>query len=178
VEYKYLASRSRSSMAGAGRGSVGALRHGSSLSTWPRDALTLRRRPQTRHRRHPRATRPRAGSCIRCPLALLLLGESDGGDLFFCGGGRSGKVRTVRRPKRGSAAGRGSEIGTRAARTHCTGGTNMSPSGRRRPRARRGAIMSPVLSYRWPDVPVRAVRRWQWVAHGAWGASMATLSND
>jgi hypothetical protein len=25
--------------------------------------------------------------------------ESDGGDLFFCGGGRSGKVRTVRRPK-------------------------------------------------------------------------------
>ena len=29
--------------------------------------------------------------------------ESDGGDLFFCGGGRSGKVRTVRRPKRGSA---------------------------------------------------------------------------
>ena len=27
--------------------------------------------------------------------------ESDGGDRFFCGGGRSGKVRTVRRPKRG-----------------------------------------------------------------------------
>src|SRR5919108_737618 len=26
-----------------------------------------------------------------------------GGDLFFCGGGRSGKVRTVRRPKRRSA---------------------------------------------------------------------------
>jgi hypothetical protein len=25
--------------------------------------------------------------------------ESDGGDRFFCGGGRSGKVRTVRRPK-------------------------------------------------------------------------------
>jgi hypothetical protein len=36
--------------------------------------------------------------------------ESDGGDRFFCGGGRSGKVRTVRRPKRGSAAGSGSEI--------------------------------------------------------------------
>jgi glutamine cyclotransferase len=34
--------------------------------------------------------------------------ESDGGDLFFCGGARSGKVRTVRRPKRGSAAGSGS----------------------------------------------------------------------
>jgi glutamine cyclotransferase len=30
--------------------------------------------------------------------------ESDGGNRFFCGGGRSGKVRVVRRPKRGSAA--------------------------------------------------------------------------
>jgi glutamine cyclotransferase len=29
--------------------------------------------------------------------------ESDGGDRFFCGGGRSGKVRAVRRPKRGAA---------------------------------------------------------------------------
>jgi glutamine cyclotransferase len=29
--------------------------------------------------------------------------ESDGADHFFCGGGRSGKVRTVRRPKRGAA---------------------------------------------------------------------------
>jgi glutamine cyclotransferase len=27
--------------------------------------------------------------------------ESDGGDRFFCGGGSSGKVRAVRRPKRG-----------------------------------------------------------------------------
>src|SRR5215216_4857746 len=26
--------------------------------------------------------------------------ESDGGDRFFCGGGKSGKVRTIRRPKR------------------------------------------------------------------------------
>jgi glutamine cyclotransferase len=31
--------------------------------------------------------------------------ESDGGDQFFCGGGRSGKVRAVRRPKRGSKKG-------------------------------------------------------------------------
>jgi glutamine cyclotransferase len=31
--------------------------------------------------------------------------ESDGGDQFFCGGGSSGKVRTVRRPRRGQAAG-------------------------------------------------------------------------
>jgi hypothetical protein len=30
--------------------------------------------------------------------------ESDGHDQFFCGGGRSGKVRAVRRPKRASAA--------------------------------------------------------------------------
>jgi glutamine cyclotransferase len=35
--------------------------------------------------------------------------ESDGGDRFFCGGGSSGKVRAVRRPRRGSAAGRGSQ---------------------------------------------------------------------
>ena len=30
--------------------------------------------------------------------------ESDGGDQFFCGGGASGKLRAVRRPKRGSAS--------------------------------------------------------------------------
>src|SRR6185312_9174794 len=29
--------------------------------------------------------------------------ESDGGDQFFCGGGSSGKVRAVRRPRRGAA---------------------------------------------------------------------------
>src|SRR6185436_7315634 len=29
--------------------------------------------------------------------------ESDGGDGFFCGGGKSGTVRTVRRPRRGAA---------------------------------------------------------------------------
>jgi outer membrane protein assembly factor BamB len=34
--------------------------------------------------------------------------ESNGRDQFFCGGGSSGKVRTVRRPGRGSAAGSGS----------------------------------------------------------------------
>ena len=36
--------------------------------------------------------------------------ESDGRDQFFCGGGNSGKVRTVRRPKRRSVTGGGSEI--------------------------------------------------------------------
>jgi len=30
--------------------------------------------------------------------------ESDGGDKFFCGGGKSGKVRAVRRPKRAAAS--------------------------------------------------------------------------
>jgi glutamine cyclotransferase len=30
--------------------------------------------------------------------------ESDGADQFFCGGGRSGKIRTVRRPKRTTAS--------------------------------------------------------------------------
>src|SRR6202048_1752299 len=36
--------------------------------------------------------------------------ESDGGDRFFCGGGSSGKVRAVRRPKRRSAQRSGSVI--------------------------------------------------------------------
>ncbi len=36
--------------------------------------------------------------------------ESNGGDQFFCGGGSSGKVRAIRRPKRSSATGSGSEI--------------------------------------------------------------------
>jgi glutamine cyclotransferase len=41
---------------------------------------------------------------IEMPPGLAISGlESDGGDRFFCGGGRSGKVRAVRRPKRGSA---------------------------------------------------------------------------
>jgi glutamine cyclotransferase len=31
--------------------------------------------------------------------------ESDGGDQFFCGGGRSGKVRAVRRPRRSAPVG-------------------------------------------------------------------------
>jgi hypothetical protein len=57
---------------------------------------------------------PRTGEVLErleMPPGLGVSGlESDGGDLFFCGGGRSGKVRTVRRPKRGSATGSGSEI--------------------------------------------------------------------
>ncbi|MGB9428853.1 MAG: glutamine cyclotransferase [Gammaproteobacteria bacterium] len=38
---------------------------------------------------------------IEMPPGISVSGlESDGGDQFFCGGGSSGKVRTVRRPKR------------------------------------------------------------------------------
>jgi hypothetical protein len=36
--------------------------------------------------------------------------ESDGADRFFCGGGNSGKVRVVRRPRRDSAANSRSDI--------------------------------------------------------------------
>ena len=39
--------------------------------------------------------------------------ESDGGDQFFCGGGETGKVRAVRRPRRGTA--RGSKLPARSS---------------------------------------------------------------
>jgi hypothetical protein len=42
--------------------------------------------------------------------------ESDGGDQFFCGGGRSGKLRAVRRPRRGATTDRGSEVAGSAPR--------------------------------------------------------------
>ena len=42
--------------------------------------------------------------------------ESDGGDQFFCGGGASGKVRAVRRPRRASTAGRGAGTPSKPAR--------------------------------------------------------------
>jgi hypothetical protein len=32
--------------------------------------------------------------------------ESDGHERFFCGGQKSGKIRAVRRPRRGDAVGR------------------------------------------------------------------------
>jgi glutamine cyclotransferase len=55
---------------------------------------------------------PRTGEVLEIlemPPGIGVSGlESDGGDLFFCGGGSSGKVRTVRRPRRGSATGSGS----------------------------------------------------------------------
>src|SRR5215831_176494 len=74
----------------------GELWHG----TWEGDQSDLRR------------VDPRTGEVLETldmPPGVSVSGlESDGGDLFFCGGGSSGKVRTVRRPKRGSATGSGS----------------------------------------------------------------------
>jgi glutamine cyclotransferase len=56
---------------------------------------------------------PRTGEVLErleMPPGVGLSGlESDGGDRFFCGGGTSGKVRAVRRPRRGPAAGSGAK---------------------------------------------------------------------
>lgn len=75
----------------------GELWHG----TWEDDESDLRR------------VDPRTGEVlerVEMPPGMGVSGlESDGGDRFFCGGGKSGRVRTVRRPRRVSAAGRGSE---------------------------------------------------------------------
>jgi glutamine cyclotransferase len=63
--------------------------------TWEGDESDLRR------------VDPRTGEVLErleMPAGVQVSGlESDGGDLFFCGGGESGKVRAVRRPKRGPA---------------------------------------------------------------------------
>jgi glutamine cyclotransferase len=68
--------------------------------TWEGDESELRR------------VDPRTGEVVESlhmPPGMGVSGlESDGGDRFFCGGGNSGKVRVVRRPGRGSAAGSGS----------------------------------------------------------------------
>ncbi len=76
----------------------GELWHG----TWEGDESDLRR------------VDPRTGEVLErleMPPGAGVSGlESDGGDQFFCGGGSSGKVRAVRRPRRGSAAGSGSAI--------------------------------------------------------------------
>jgi glutamine cyclotransferase len=68
----------------------GELWHG----TWDDDGSDLRRvDPQTGE----------VLESLEMPPGVGVSGlESDGGDQFFCGGGSSGKVRTVRRPKRGS----------------------------------------------------------------------------
>jgi glutamine cyclotransferase len=69
----------------------GELWHG----TWEGDESDVRR------------VDPRTGKVLErleMPAGVGVSGlESDGGDQFFCGGGRSGKVRAVRRPRRGSS---------------------------------------------------------------------------
>ena len=61
-------------------------------ATWEGDESELRRMD------------PRTGEVLQkleMPPGVGISGlESDGGDQFFCGGGSSGKVRAVRRPKR------------------------------------------------------------------------------
>ena len=72
----------------------GELWHG----TWESDESELRR------------IDPRTGEVLESlamPPDVGISGlESDGSDRFFCGGGPSGKIRAVRRPRRTSAAGR------------------------------------------------------------------------
>jgi len=78
----------------------GDLWHG----TWEGDESDLRR------------IDPRTGEVLESlempPGAGISGLESDGGDRFFCGGGRSGKVRAIRRPKRSSARGAGARGGS------------------------------------------------------------------
>jgi glutamine cyclotransferase len=78
----------------------GELWHG----TWEGDESDLRR------------VDPRTGQVLErleMPRGIGVSGlESDGGDQFFCGGGKSGKVRAVRRPRRSSASGSGSQSRT------------------------------------------------------------------
>jgi len=69
----------------------GELWHG----TWEGDESDLRR------------VDPQTGEVlerIEMPPGVNVSGlESDGGDRFFCGGGNTGKIRAVRRPRRGAA---------------------------------------------------------------------------
>src|SRR5258706_64718 len=56
---------------------------------------------------------PRTGEVlesVEMPRGVGISGlESDGHDRFFCGGGKSGRIRAVRRPRRGGTRGSGSE---------------------------------------------------------------------
>jgi len=70
-------------------------------ATWEGDESELRRLD------------PRTGEVLErldLPPGVGVSGlESDGGDQFFCGGGRSGKLHTVRRPRRSAATGGGAK---------------------------------------------------------------------
>ena len=66
-------------------------------ATWEGDESDLRR------------IDPRTGEVletVKMPRGVGISGlESDGHDQFFCGGGKSGRIRAVRRPRRGAARG-------------------------------------------------------------------------
>ncbi len=70
-------------------------------ATWEGDESDLRR------------IDPKTGEVLESlemPVGAGISGlEADSGDRFFCGGGNTGKVRTVRRPKRGASAVEGSK---------------------------------------------------------------------
>ena len=69
----------------------GELWHG----TWESDQSELRRVDPSSGAVHER---------LQMPLGIMVSGlESDGADLFYCGGGASGKVRAVRRPRRAAS---------------------------------------------------------------------------
>jgi glutamine cyclotransferase len=80
----------------------GELWHG----TWEGDESDLRR------------VDPRTGEVLETlemPTGVGVSGlESDGGDRLFCGGGKSGKIRAVRRTRRGGARSSGSKIPVRS----------------------------------------------------------------
>jgi len=73
-------------------------------ATWEGDESELRR------------IDPRTGDVLEAlemPAGMGVSGlESDGNDQFFCGGGNSGKVRAVGKPRRDSSAARGSKRST------------------------------------------------------------------
>jgi glutamine cyclotransferase len=71
-------------------------------ATWEGDESDLRR------------IDPRTGEVLETldmPRGVHVSGlESDGDDQFFCGGEKTGKVRAVRRPRRGAARGSGAKV--------------------------------------------------------------------
>jgi glutamine cyclotransferase len=78
-------------------------------ATWEGDESDLRR------------VDPRSGKVLErleMPPGVNISGlESNGGDQFFCGGGKTGKIRAVRRPRRSAARRRGgSKIAAEFAR--------------------------------------------------------------
>src|SRR5262245_45682538 len=66
-----------------------------------------------------RRVNPRTGEVLETlvmPPGMSVSGlESDGTDHFFCGGGTSGRIRAIRRPRRRSVLNSGADAGTRTA---------------------------------------------------------------